>query len=122
MNTPCKQFSAEFFRVSARIHLVSAFILCTVFLPEQACSQNGALVLQTGFGLKDGAVAAMKGVAYSVAIGSATGSITGSAPGAVFPTPRFQIFDLTHEIPAFNTWEAAYRLWQAISYWPATLS
>ncbi|MBC6491055.1 hypothetical protein BC349_08435 [Flavihumibacter stibioxidans] len=101
------------------MRLVSAFILFTILLPGQARSQNGALVLQTDFGLKDGAVAAMKGVAYSVAIGSATGSITGLATETAFPTPRFQIFDLTHEIPAFNTWEAAYRLWQAISYWPA---
>lgn len=109
MNTPFIRFSA--------------FILFTILLAGQARSQNGALVLQTDFGLKDGAVAAMKGVAYSVAIGAATGSSTDSATGSatetVFSTPRIQIFDLTHEIPAFNTWDAAYRLWQAISYWPA---
>ncbi|MCB0280538.1 MAG: SAM-dependent chlorinase/fluorinase, partial [Calditrichaeota bacterium] len=52
-----------------------------------------SLVLQSDFGVKDGAVAAMKGVAVSV-------------------SPLLPIFDLSHEIPAFNTWEAAYRLEQ----------
>jgi S-adenosylmethionine hydrolase len=28
------------------------------------------------------------------------------------------MYDLTHEIPAYNIWEAAYRLNQAASYWP----
>lgn len=59
-----------------------------------------AVVLQTDFGLKDGAVAAMKGVARGV-------------------DPRLDIFDLTHEIPAYNTWEAAWRLSQTASYWPS---
>ncbi len=30
-----------------------------------------------------------------------------------------KLFDLTHEIPAYNIWEAAYRLEQAVPYWPA---
>jgi S-adenosylmethionine hydrolase len=30
-----------------------------------------------------------------------------------------KIFDLTHEIPAYNIWEAAYRLEQTARYWPA---
>jgi S-adenosylmethionine hydrolase len=30
-----------------------------------------------------------------------------------------KLFDLTHEIPAYNIWEAAYRLEQTIPYWPA---
>lgn len=58
------------------------------------------LVLQTDFGLCDGAVSAMYGVALSV-------------------DPTLRIFDLTHEIPQFNIWEASYRLVQTISYWPA---
>lgn len=62
--------------------------------------QSRALVFQTDFGTKDGAVAAMKGVAYSVA-------------------PDIRLFDLTHEIPPFNIWEGAYRLNQAAPYWPA---
>ena len=62
-------------------------------------AQNGVLVLQTDFGVKDGAVAAMKGVAMKV-------------------SANLKIFDLTHEIPAFNIWEAAYRLEQTSVYWP----
>jgi S-adenosylmethionine hydrolase len=62
--------------------------------------QSQALVFQSDFGVKDGAVAAMKGVAYGV-------------------SNDLDLFDLTHEIPAFNIWEAAYRLNQAAAYWPA---
>jgi len=57
------------------------------------------LVLQTDFGLCDGAVSAMYGVALSV-------------------DANLQIFDLTHEIPQFNIWEGSYRLYQTITYWP----
>jgi S-adenosylmethionine hydrolase len=75
-----------------------------VFLLTVVCSncfcQRHALVFQSDFGLKDGAVAAMKGVAFSV-------------------SDDLRIFDLTHEIPPFNIWEAAYRLNQSVSYWPA---
>lgn len=57
------------------------------------------LVLQTDFGLSDGAVAAMYGVALSV-------------------DPRLNIYDLTHDIPQYNIWEASYRLYQTMNYWP----
>ncbi len=57
------------------------------------------VVLQTDFGLSDGAVSAMYGVAKSV-------------------DPSVQIFDLTHDISPYNIWEASYRLYQTISYWP----
>ena len=57
------------------------------------------LVYQTDFGLVDGAVSAMYGVAYSVA-------------------PELKIHDLTHDITPFNIWEASYRLIQTIIYWP----
>src|SRR5687768_2201822 len=73
------------------LFIVVAFISCTVPLP--------AIVLQTDFGLKDGAVAEMKGVALSV-------------------EPTLQLFDITHEIPSYNIWEAAYRLNQAAPFWP----
>ena len=63
-------------------------------------SQNNVLVFQSDFGLKDGAVSAMKGVAMGV-------------------STDLKIFDLTHEIPAFNIWEAAYRLSQTAQYYPA---
>ncbi|HEY2422325.1 MAG TPA: S-adenosyl-l-methionine hydroxide adenosyltransferase family protein [Neobacillus sp.] len=58
-----------------------------------------ALVLQSDFGLSDGAVSAMYGVAYSV-------------------DRSIRIFDLTHDIPPYNIWEASYRLLQTVSYWP----
>ncbi|WP_156288744.1 SAM hydrolase/SAM-dependent halogenase family protein [Oceanobacillus salinisoli] len=57
------------------------------------------IVLQTDFGLSDGAVSAMYGVALSV-------------------DPWLQLFDLTHDIPPFHIWEASYRLYQTIDYWP----
>ncbi len=62
-------------------------------------SQN-ALVLQTDFGTQDGAVAAMKGVAFGV-------------------DRNLPVFDLTHNITPFDIWEGAYRLWQVAPYWPA---
>ncbi|MCH4607160.1 S-adenosyl-l-methionine hydroxide adenosyltransferase family protein [Helicobacter pylori] len=60
---------------------------------------DNALILQTDFSLKDGAVSAMKGIAFSV-------------------DSNLKIFDLTHEIPPYNIWEGAYRLYQTASYWP----
>jgi S-adenosylmethionine hydrolase len=63
-------------------------------------AQNKIIVFQTDYGLKDGAVSAMKGVAMGV-------------------SPDLKLFDLTHEIPAYNIWEAAYRLEQTVEYWPA---
>ena len=75
-----------------------------VFLVVVCCSSVACaahpLVFQSDFGLKDSAVAAMKGVAVSV-------------------SPELQIYDLTHEIPAYNIWEASLRLAQAAEYWPA---
>ena len=64
-----------------------------------APAQNGMVVYQTDFGLKDGAVSEMKGVAMQV-------------------EPALKLFDLTHEVPAYNIWEAAYRLQQTVRYWP----
>ena len=58
------------------------------------------LVLQTDFGTKDGAVAAMRGVAVGV-------------------DPHLAIYDLSHENTPFDIWEAAYRLKQASPFWPA---
>lgn len=66
----------------------------------QLSAQNKILVFQSDFGLKDGAVSAMKGVAMNV-------------------SSDLKIFDITHEIPAYNIWEAAYRLEQTAPYWPA---
>src|SRR5699024_570209 len=57
------------------------------------------LVLQTDFGLCDGAVSAMYGVSLSV-------------------DATIDIYDLTHEIHQYNIWEAYYRLYQPIMCWP----
>lgn len=64
-----------------------------------ACAQRGMVVMQTDFGLKDGAVSSMRGVMESV-------------------DNELVISDLTNEITPFNIWEAAYRLHQTASYWP----
>ena len=60
---------------------------------------EGILVLQTDFGRKDHAVAAMRGIARQV-------------------DRNLVIDDLTHDIPAFDIWEAAYRLRAVVDYWP----
>ncbi|MEZ4626633.1 MAG: S-adenosyl-l-methionine hydroxide adenosyltransferase family protein [Eubacteriales bacterium] len=57
------------------------------------------LVIMSDFGLADGAVSAMFGVAYSV-------------------SEQLNISSLTHEIPQYNAWEASYRLIQTVGYWP----
>ena len=67
--------------------------------PAAAAEPNGIIVFQSDFGLKDGAVSAMRGVALSV-------------------DPGLRLEDLTHEIPAFNIWEGAYRLDTTAPYWP----
>ena len=60
---------------------------------------NKLLVFQTDFGLDDGAIAAMEGVAYCVDL-------------------SLNIRHLTHNIPPYNIFDASYRLNQAIAYWP----
>ena len=60
---------------------------------------NHLLVLQSDFGLSDGAVAAMEGVVLSV-------------------DPSLRIYSLTHDIPPYDTYEASYRLLQAVPFWP----
>ncbi len=61
---------------------------------------GNALVLQSDFGTKDGAVAAMRGIAFGV-------------------SPGLTILDLSHENTPYDIWEAAYRLKQAAEFWPA---
>ena len=74
-------------------------LVFSLFIAAAAFAGN-ALVIQTDFGTKDGAVAAMKGVAFGV-----DSSLT--------------IFDLSHENTPYDIWEAAYRLKQSAPYWPA---
>jgi Uncharacterized conserved protein len=73
------------------------FVLAAVAFATS--SEESALVYLTDFGVKDGAVSSMKGVAFGV-------------------DPEIKIYDLTHEIPNFNIWEGAYRLMQTAPYWP----
>jgi S-adenosylmethionine hydrolase len=76
-------------------------LLLILFLSANlSIAQNKIVVYQTDFGLKDGAVSEMKGVAMEV-------------------SPDLKLFDITHEIPAYNIWDAAYRLEQTVKYWPA---
>ena len=77
-------------------------VLTLLFFLVVPLTGNGAehaLVFQTDFGLKDGAVAAMRGVAVGV-------------------DPRIVIHDLSQENTPFNIWEGAYRLKQAAPVWP----
>jgi len=60
---------------------------------------NNLLVFQSDFGLVDGAVSAMHGVANTV-------------------DNSIRIQDLTHDIPPYSIWDASYRLFQTIEYWP----
>lgn len=78
------------------------FLLLVVLIAvvRLAPAQSKVVVYQSDFGLKDGAVSEMKGVAIGV-------------------SPDLKLFDLTHEIPAYNIWEGAYRLRQTVPYWPA---
>jgi S-adenosylmethionine hydrolase len=83
-------------RILKKIIITATFLFPVIFIT----AQNKIVVFQSDFGVKDGAVSAMKGVALGV-------------------SPDLKLYDLTHEIPAYNIWEAAYRLEQTVSYWPA---
>lgn len=73
--------------------------LLIALAPPPAAAQR-ALLLQTDFGLAEGSIAEMKGVAFSV-------------------SRDLRVFDLTHLIPPYDIWEAAVRLRQTAPYWPA---
>lgn len=78
----------------------SLLFCCTLFITSfTVYARSGFVVVQTDFGLKDGAVSSMKGVMESI-------------------DNTLVISDLTNEITPFNIWEAAYRLHQTASYWP----
>lgn len=81
-------------------------LLCSILISLNAITAVGqshgklnALVLQSDFGNKDAAVPSMKGVAVGV-------------------SRDIGIYDLTHEIPVFDIWEASLRLDQTAPYWP----
>ncbi|MEE8042433.1 MAG: S-adenosyl-l-methionine hydroxide adenosyltransferase family protein [Pseudomonadales bacterium] len=73
--------------------------LTLVFAMHPAHAAGTIVVFQSDFGLKDHAVAAMRGVARQV-------------------DPTLVLENLTHEIPAFDVWQAAYRLDAVLDYWP----
>lgn len=62
-------------------------------------SFNKHLVIQSDFGIDDGAVAAMAGVIVNV-------------------DDSIRIHHLTHNIPPYNIYLASYRLYQTYTYWP----
>ena len=78
--------------------LVAGACLGALLLSAQAQAAT-PLVLMTDFGTADGAVSAMHGVAYGV-------------------DPKLTISDLTHQIPDYDIWLGAYRLYQTANYWP----
>lgn len=60
---------------------------------------NNTIVFQSDFGLVDGAVSAMEGVSLQV-------------------DENIKIHHLTHDITPYNIFEASYRLFQTVEYWP----
>jgi S-adenosylmethionine hydrolase len=74
--------------------------LAPLLLLVSPLSGQSPLVVQTDFGLADGSVAAMKGVALGI-------------------EPHLLIHDLTHQIPPYDIREAALRLRQTMPWWPA---
>jgi S-adenosylmethionine hydrolase len=81
----------------ARFALAPLILFGLIFSTSGRASE--ALVLQSDFGNMDAAVASMKGVAVGV-------------------SQDLDIYDLTHEIPSYNIWEASLRLAQTTAYWP----
>jgi len=81
-----------------RVRWIASLVMAMAACP--AFAAQPILVLQSDFGLLDGAVASMKGVAVSV-------------------SPEIHIYDLTHNIEPFNIWQGALRLVQTAEYWPA---
>ena len=77
---------------------VSFSLLAGLLFLAATAQARAPLVLLTDFGTQDGAVSAMKGVAYGV-------------------SQDLLISDLSHENPSI--FAGAYRLYQAEQFWPA---
>jgi S-adenosylmethionine hydrolase len=75
-----------------------ATLLAFVLFASSATARS-PLVFMTDFGVSDGAVSAMKGVAYGV-------------------SSDLVVSDLTHDIPPGDIFVGAYRLYQAEEFWP----
>jgi S-adenosylmethionine hydrolase len=82
--------------IKAVLLALAAFVL-PLTAGAQSAPQKSALVLYTDFGLRDGAVSEMKGVAYGIA-------------------PDLLISDLSHENQS-DIFEGAYRLYQTAPFW-----
>ncbi len=81
-------------------------IVCVLF-NEQVNSQkqeyankNGVIALQSDLGLQSATIATMKGVILSV-------------------NPNLNIVDISHDIPSFNIWDAAFLLNETINFFPS---
>jgi S-adenosylmethionine hydrolase len=85
--------------VPACRRLAALLLALLLSAPAMARDTNGMVVLETDFGLKDGAVAAMKGVALGV-------------------DRSLILHDLSHDIPPFDIWAGAYQLDITMPYWP----
>ena len=83
-----------------KIVCVIVMIFFIQISPPAYASGNGIVVFQSDFGLSDQAVSAMHGVALGV-------------------DKNLKVEDLTHDIPAYNIWEGAYRLDAVADFWPA---
>ncbi|MFZ6693013.1 SAM hydrolase/SAM-dependent halogenase family protein [Undibacterium sp. SXout20W] len=79
--------------------LAATFLITTSMGVLSVAQARTPLVLLTDFGQADGAVSAMRGVAFGV-------------------DPQLNISDLSHQIPTYDIWIAAYRLYQTANYWP----
>jgi S-adenosylmethionine hydrolase len=83
--------------VNHRAALRAGLLLASLTLFSVLAAARAPLVILTDFGTQDGAVSAMKGVAYSV-------------------SQDLLISDLSHENPSI--FDGAYRLFQTEQYWP----
>ena len=83
-----------------RVAVLVATLALAAAAHAQPAEPRPVVVLQSDFGLLDGAVASMKGVAVGV-------------------SPDLRIYDLTHQIEPYNIWQGALRLAQTAEYWPA---
>jgi S-adenosylmethionine hydrolase len=81
------------------MNTVSKILIAALLLLSETTWAASPLVLYTDFGTRDGAVSALKGVAYGV-------------------SPKLLISDLSHESPG-SIFSGAYRLFQVAPFWPA---
>jgi len=83
--------------VNNRICLSAGLLLALLWLHPDPAQARAPMVILTDFGTQDGAVSAMKGVAYSI-------------------SQDLLISDLSHENPSI--FAGAYRLFQTEQFWP----